>query len=84
LRTLAQVTHPGVSFESARELMRAYLDRAITPPDPKARAQQDAMIQAGCRQFAALHASTTPEQRERAVRRLRAYQRDLQELSAER
>jgi hypothetical protein len=84
LRTLAQVTHPGVSFESARELMRAYLDRAITPPDPKARAQQDATIAAGCRQFAALHASTTAEQRERAVRRLRAYQRDLQELSAER
>jgi hypothetical protein len=84
LRTLAQVTYPGVSFESARELMRAYLDRAITPPDAKARARQDAMIQAGCRQFAVLHASTTPEQRERAVRRLRAYQRDLQELGADR
>jgi hypothetical protein len=83
LQTLLRVTQPGVSFESARGLMRAYLDRAITPPDAKARAQQEAMIQAGCHQFAVLHASTTVEQRERAVRRLRAYQRDVAELSAD-
>lgn len=82
LRTLAQASHPGVSFASARQLMRGYLDRALTPPDPTARAQQDAMLQAGCHQFSVLHASTTAAQRERAVRRLRAYQRDLAELSA--
>jgi hypothetical protein len=32
----------------------------------------------------ALHASTTAAQREAAVRRLRAYQRDLRELAAQR
>jgi hypothetical protein len=33
--------------------------------------------------FSAVHASTTVAQRQQAVRRLRAYQRDLRELSAQ-
>jgi hypothetical protein len=84
LHTLAQVSRPGVSFDAARGLMRGYLDRAVTPPDPPARAQQEALIAAGCHQFAVLHASTTVAQRERAVRRLRAYERELRELIAAR
>jgi hypothetical protein len=84
LHTLAQVSRPGVSFDAARALMRGYLDRAVTPPDATARAQQEALIAQGCHQFAVLHASTTVAQRERAVRRLRAYERELRELIAAR
>jgi hypothetical protein len=82
LQTLAQATQPGVSFEAAGRLLRGYLDRAVTPPDAKARAQQEALLAAGCHHFAVLHDSTTAVQRDRAVRRLRAYERELRELSA--
>ena len=44
---------------------------------------RDALIQEGCRTFTAVHQVTTPAQREQAARRLRAYQRDLQELAAQ-
>ncbi len=81
LQTLRQATQPGAD---SRSLLRAYLDRAQQPPDAASRAWQDALLQAGCRTFAAVHETTTPAQREQAVRRLRAYQRDLRELSGQR
>jgi hypothetical protein len=84
LHTLAQVTQPGVDLAAARKLMRGYLERAVTPPDPQARARQEALLAEGCHHFSVLHNSTTPAQREHAVRRLRAYERDLRELSAAR
>jgi hypothetical protein len=83
LQTLRKVTAPGVSVAEARTLMRGYLERSQNSPDPAWRAYQDALIQEGCRSFAAAHAATTPSQRETAVRRLRAYQRDLRELAAQ-
>jgi hypothetical protein len=82
LDTLARVREPGVSFDDARRLLRGYLARALTPPDAKARAEQETLIAEGCHHFAVLHNSTTVAQRDAAVRRLRAYQRDLRELSA--
>jgi hypothetical protein len=41
------------------------------------------LIDEACVNAAALHNSTTAAQREAGVRRLRAYQRDLRELSAQ-
>lgn len=83
LQTLRKVTVPGLSLTDARTLMRGYLERAQNSPDAAWRAYQDTLIQEGCRSFAAAHAATTPAQRENAVRRLRAYQRDLRELAAQ-
>jgi hypothetical protein len=82
LHTLVQVTQPGADFEAARRLMRGYLDRAVTPPQAAARARQETMLAEGCRNFAALHNSTSAAQRDHALRRLRAYERDLRELGA--
>ncbi len=82
LDTLGQVRQAGVSFDEARKLLRGAVARALTPPDVKARTQQEALIAEGCHHFAVLHNSTTVAQREAAVRRLRAYQRELRELSA--
>ncbi len=84
LRTLRQMHGPRVAFQQARELFRGYLERVQYPPEPAARAYQDALIAEGCRHFSVLHNSTTAAQRETAVRRLRAYQRDLGELAAAR
>lgn len=85
LQTLREVSGtPGMGAAQARDAVRAYLARAQDSPDPAWRQKRDAWLQDSCRAFAAVHASTTPAQRESAVRRLRAYQRDLRELSAQR
>jgi hypothetical protein len=39
------------------------------------------MTQQACDNLAQLHNTTTPEQRQRASRRLRAYERDLRDLT---
>jgi hypothetical protein len=83
LKTLHQIAGQSVEFVQARRLLRGYLERVQQSPDAAYRTFQQALIDEGCRSFAALHASTTPAQRETAVRKLQAYQRDLRELSAQ-
>lgn len=83
LATLRHLHRAHASPEEAREQLLAWLARARHAPDPAYRTWQEGLVQEGCRIFAAVHASTTPAQREQAVRRLRAYQRDLRELSAQ-
>jgi hypothetical protein len=83
LQTLRKLTGHSVSFSEARGLLRGYVARTLEPPDAGHRRYQQALIDEGCRSFAGLHNSTTPAQRQAAVRRLRAYQRDLQELAAQ-
>jgi hypothetical protein len=83
LQTLRKVTAPALTLTEARGLMQAYLDRQRQPPDAGDRAHQQSLIATACANAAALHNSTTAAQRETAVRRLRAYQRDLRELIAQ-
>ena len=68
----------------ATSALRAYLERSISSPNPAYRAWTDNAILEGCRTVALLHNSTTPAQRERAQRRLAAYERDARELAAQR
>lgn len=82
LRTLRQMGGQRIGFQQARQLFRGYLERVQYPPEPAARAYQETLVEEGCRHFSVLHNSTTATQREAAVRRLRAYQRDLRELAA--
>ena len=82
LQTLRQLLESKPGFDTARKQLRAYLARFENPPDAAYREYQEALIQEGCRSFAIMHNSTSPAQREAAVRRLRAYQRDLRELAA--
>ena len=65
-------------------LLRAYVDRVMQSPNPTYRSYSDKLIREGCQTFAEVHNTTTPEQRERAVRRLVAYERDARELQAQR
>ena len=83
LATLRHLHRAHAPPEEARAQLLAWLDRARHAPDPAYRSWQEGLVQEGCRIFAAVHASTTAAQREQAVRRLRAYQRDLRELSAQ-
>lgn len=83
LQTLRKIAGTTISLADARALMRGYLDRVRDPPERAAHAYQHALINESCATFAALHNSTNASQRESAVRRLRAYQRDLQDLTAQ-
>ncbi len=83
VQTLRKVTGPpAVTLIEARALVRGYLERAQASPDPAYRRYEQGVIEEGCRILSALHNSASPAQREAAVRRLRAYQRDLRELAA--
>jgi hypothetical protein len=83
LQILRKLTGEPLPFDDARGLVRGYLARVQEPPDPVHRRYQQGLINEGCRVFAGLHNSTTALQRQAAVRRLRAYQRDLRELAAQ-
>jgi len=89
LRTLRYVTSAPAggsrpTTQQATAAVRAYLERAVRSPDPGYRAWADRALQDGCRTVALLHNSTTAEQRERAVRRVGAYERAVRELAAQR
>jgi hypothetical protein len=64
-----------------RAAIRAYVMRIADPPAGPGRDHQQGLLQEGCRNLAALHNTTSASQRERAVRRLQAYQDDLQQLT---
>jgi hypothetical protein len=66
----------------ARAAIHAYVLRVAYPPPGPRRDRQQALQQEGCRNMAALHESTSAAQRQQAVRRLQAYERDLVELAA--
>ncbi len=94
LQTLRQATGAGAGLGStvaakrspaeALTALRGYLDRANTSPNPTYRVYSDKLIAESCANFTQLHNSTTPAQRERAVRRLAAYERDARELYSQR
>jgi hypothetical protein len=83
LQVLRQLADGRVNADAARMQLHEWLDRSQHAPDPAFRAWQEGLVQEGCRVFSAVHQSTTPAQREHAIRRLRAYQRDLRELAAD-
>ncbi|MDB5957599.1 DUF6279 family lipoprotein [Ramlibacter sp.] len=83
LRTLARISTAPSSAADARAQLHAWRERAEHAPDLAYRTWQEGLVQEGCRIFSAVHQSTTPAQRDQAVRRLSAYQRDVRELAGE-
>ena len=83
LQGLRKLAGQQVSLTDARAAVRRLVESGMRSPDATYRAYQETLIQEGCRNVAAVHNSTTPQQRQNAVRRIRAYQRDLEELIAQ-
>ncbi len=83
LQVLRQLQAPGTAPAEARRQVRALLARTLASPDPAYQRLQAQMAQDTCALVSAVHAATTPGQREAAARRLRAWQRDFTELSAQ-
>jgi hypothetical protein len=83
LQTLRRLAGQPMPLAQARTEVHGLLQRGLLPTDHLARSHQEAALLNGCQTLAAVHNSTTPRQRQFAVRRLRAYQRDLEELAVE-
>ncbi len=67
---------PQASAATAQAALRAYLARTSRSSDPVYRAYADKMVKESCDAFAAVHASTTPAQRAKAVETLKSYAQD--------
>jgi len=68
----------------AEALVRAYLQRVSQSPTPGYGDYTQAQLRHGCAQFATLHATANPAQRERAAKRLQELESDARSLSAAR
>ncbi len=84
LQTLRELRATSLPPAEARLKVKALVDRGQSPPDAGARRYRELAVEDNCALVAAVHNVTTPAQRQSAVRRLRAYQRDLADLSAQR
>ena len=87
LQTLRSLNRAGTGkadIATARVALRGYLDRTLESPNAQYRAYNEKLIASSCSALALLHNSTSAEQRDRAVRRLAAYERDARELSGQR
>lgn len=82
LQVLRELQAPGTPAAQARQQVRGLLERALRSPDLRHRQWQEAMVQHQCDAWAAVHNAATPTQRQIAVRRLQAWQRELGELAA--
>jgi hypothetical protein len=62
-------------------MLQQVWEQWLLPPATADRQLYRSFVSQSCRQLAELHNSTSAEQRQRALRRLRAYEKDLRELA---
>ena len=82
LQILRKLAGQPVALGDARNLLRGYFERLQASPDANYRKYEQDVIAETCGVISFIHNATSPAQREAAVRRMRAYQRDLRELSS--
>lgn len=81
LATLQALQHSRASVADAEAALLGVWQRWRQPPGADDQALVNRLTRQACSNLAQLHNSTSPEQRQRAQRRLRAYERDLRELA---
>lgn len=81
LSTLQRVAQSGMTPAQAEGQLWGVWQRWLAPPDATQRAVLQSLAQRACENLAQLHNTTTPEQRTRVSRRLRAYERDILDLT---
>ncbi len=82
LQTLRRIANGGTPMPDVRAQLRAVLERSLDPMHASHSAYSIRLAQQSCETFSAVHNAATTPQRERAVRRLAAYERDARELAA--
>jgi hypothetical protein len=80
LATLQRVTQSQMTVTQVEVELWGLWQRWLKPPDAAGAALMQAMSQQACNNLTQLHNTTSPEQRQRATRRIRAYERDLRDL----
>ena len=81
MSTLQRITQSNLTQPQAEAQLWGVWQRWLQPPDAGQRAVVQSLSQRACENLAQLHNTATPEQRLRAARRLRAYERDLLDLN---
>jgi hypothetical protein len=81
LSTLQRITQSNLTQAQAEAQLWGVWQRWLQPPDARQRAVVQSLSQRACENLAQLHNTATAEQRVRASRRLRAYERDLLDLN---
>lgn len=81
LDTLRRLRSTGASQAQAEQAWLGWLARALNPPVPAHRQQQEHSIEEGCQIYAQLQRQASPEQRDKAAKRLRGWAGDVQALS---
>ncbi len=81
LNTLRPLVAHQASATAAQAAISAWWQRTLASPDPAYRAYQEKMEQESCTTFAAVHNSTTPEQRRKAAEALSRYERNFRALA---
>ena len=69
--------------DQAKPVVQAYIQRTMTSPNAAYRSYQERLTRDNCAAFAALHGSTTPAQRAKAVQTLTGYEQDFKILGAQ-
>lgn len=80
LAALLKIQSPGMTAAQLEVELFAVWQRWTQPPQVLDAALASRLRAQACQSLAELHNSTSPEQRQRAARRLRSYERDLKEL----
>ena len=83
LHTLRQLPRDAAPGSTEAAPMRSLLERALQSPNPSYRAYAEALAQHDCQAMALLHNSTTPPQRDTAVRWLGGYVQALRALAVQ-
>jgi hypothetical protein len=80
LATLQRVSQGQMPVAQVEAELWGVWQRWLKPPDAAGAALMQAMSQQACNNLTQLHNTTSAEQRQRAARRIRAYERDLRDL----
>ena len=81
LGTLMRIQTENLSVKSTELALLGVWDRWLQPRTAGDRERWEDWVAQGCQNLADLHNSTSGEQRQRAARRLRSYEKDLRELA---
>lgn len=76
-QVLRQIASDPVSTERNRSLLRAYMQRFNTSPDPAYQRYARKLVEEGCAGFALVHRAMTPAQRMKAVQSVKGYEQDF-------
>ncbi len=82
LEMLASLASTQPTLQVAQAQIRAYFNRGLASPDPAYRIYAEKMTKQSCESFAVVHATTTANQRAKAVQTIRGYIADLQSLTS--